>query len=200
MLSSKSKSGRKLADRGGNAALSQDVAKLLKTQDSGYLRTMLQKTRRALEKLEQKFILRNGQGVELFGGLDNQVNGQHVVFVESREEQKGYALGKASTCDEMPFLREGDDERSAEEVATSVPRASRVAKKQEAAMKQDKLVRKRHKEEQDARRSKLAALKAREKDLKDAENELERQRAKMNNNVGGVTRAGVKWKTRERKM
>lgn len=64
---------------------------------------------------------------------------------------------------------------------------------------QNKLLRKQCRKEQDARRSKLAALKAREKDLIEAENELDLQRAKMSNSVGGTTKGGAKWRVRERK-
>ena len=210
MLSSRSKQGRKLADR-GNPVLSQDAVKLLKTQDSGYLRTMLQKTRRALEKLEQEFILQEGKGAEVLGSSTEKGQRQHVVFVGSREEQKHYIPGKAilSPSD----VREGATSRSGmttldgadgaeDQTISSKPRkqlSRRAMERGELARKEASLLRKKHKKERDARRSKLAALKAREKDLVDAENELELQRAKMSNSVGGVTKAGLKWKVRERK-
>ena len=47
--------------------------------------------------------------------------------------------------------------------------------------------------------SRLRALKKRESELVAAEEELELQRAKMNNTVGGVNKNGVKFKVRERK-
>ena len=208
MLSSKSKQGRKIADR-GNPVLSHDAVKLLKTQDSGYLRTMIQKTRRALEKLEKEFVLREGQGAEVLRELENQKKRQHVIFVDTREDQKQYILGQGLLIQPSYTRREEDqstklvaDEADGDTEMTSTtraPKSHRALEREEAAQKEERLLRKQHKKEQDARRSTLAALKSREKDLIDAENELELQRAKMSNSVGGVTKAGVKWKVRERK-
>jgi U3 small nucleolar RNA-associated protein 11 len=208
MLSSKSKQGRKIADR-GNPVLSHEAVKLLKTQDSGYLRTMIQKTRRALEKLEKEFVLREGQGAEVLGELEDHKEGQHVVFVDTREDQKQYIPGQRLSS--HPGYTRQEEDQSTKLVAneadgdtemastTRAPRSRRALEREEAAQKEERLLRKQHKKEQDARRSKLAALKSREKDLIDAENELELQRAKMSNSVGGVTKAGVKWKVKERK-
>ena len=188
--------------------LSQEAVKLLKTQDSGYLRTMLQKTRRALEKREQEFILREGQGAEVLSSSNASGQGQHVVFVGSKEEQKqrlrGQGLAHSSDVDQDPKdPLEIDGWNGAEgSLANSTPRKSksrRALEREELAKKEELILRKKHKKEQEARRTKLAALKAREKDLMNAENELELQRARMSNNVGGVTKAGLKWKVRERK-
>lgn len=207
MLSSKSKQGRKLADR-GNPVLSQEAVKLLKTQDSGYLRTMLQKTRRALEKREQEFILHEEQGAELLASSIDLGPGQHIVFVGSREEQKQRLLRKANSNpnDVGQSLKDHSEmdglDPAEQNLARSTPRkpkSRRALEREELAKKEETILRKKHKKEQEARRSKLAALKAREKDLMDAENELELQRAKMSNSVGGLTKAGLKWKIRERK-
>ena len=209
MLGSKSKQGRKIAER-GNPVLSQDAVKLLKTQDSGYLRIMLQKTRRALEKLEQEFVLREEQGAEVLGDSKDRKEGQRIVFVNSREEQKQYTPGQrlalppsnSNEGSENLSRQDAADEAYGDSEMVSTTKASklrRALEREELAQKEEKLLRKQHKKEQDSRRAKLAALKAREKDLIDAENELELQRAKMSNSVGGVTKAGVKWKVRERK-
>lgn len=188
--------------------LSQEAVKLLKTQDSGYLRTMLQKTRRALEKREQEFILREGQSAEVLGSSSNSSQGQHVLFVGSRDEQKerlrGQGTANSNDADQGLQDHSGIDgqDRAEESFGSSVPRSSksrRELEREKLAKKEEITLRKKHKKEQEARRSKLAGLKAREKDLMDAENELELQRAKMSNSVGGVTKAGLKWKVRERK-
>ena len=188
--------------------LSQEAVKLLKTQDSGYLRTMLQKTRRALEKREQEFILREEKGAEVLGSPFNPGQGQHVVFVGSKEEQRQRLRGQgiANSSDVGQDLQDPSEMNGldgAEESFGSPPpkksKSRRAIERDELAKKEEIILRKKHKKEQEARRSKLAALKARRKDLMDAENELELQRAKMSNNVGGVTKAGLKWKVRERK-
>ena len=198
MLSSRSKDGKKLVDR-GNPVLSHDAVKLLKTQDSGYLRTILQKTRRAIERLEEEFVLREGEGPDVLGLNEKKGLGQHIIFVESKEQQRNYVPG---TCigGENSAIKENEDE----EIEGTMPqstrqRSRRAIEKEEAALREERHLREQHRKEQDARRSKLTALKAREKDLIDAENELESQRAKMSNSIGGITKAGVKWKVRERK-
>lgn len=74
--------GQKVADR-GNPVLSHDTVKLLKTQDAGYLRTMAQATRKKRERLEEEVLIQEG-----IKGLERKDGRRHLVFVESREEQK----------------------------------------------------------------------------------------------------------------
>ena len=208
MLSSQSKQGRKLTDR-QNPVLGQDVVKLLKTQDAGYVTTMLQKTKCARARLEQEVILSKGQGAELLGPLSGLERGRHKVFVNSREEQRMYnsADKVAFSPDSTKYLgilstNEEEDDSNAKPPAyfpKDAPKSCRIAQRQELALKQEKLLRKHGRKEQDVRKLKLAALNAREKDLVQAKTELDLQRAKMGNSVGGTTKVGVKWKVRERK-
>ena len=219
MLSSRSKQGRKVAER-GNPVLSHEAVKLLKTQDSGYLRTMIQRTRRAIEKLEQEFVLRQGHGPELLGRPEDQEKRRHTVFVYSKEGQKQYQQGKPiilrSSQNTMSRrthedIQEPEDDNAEEGMEgteleetkstqlVEVPTLRRATQREAEASNQERLLRKQHKKEQDGRRAKLIALKTREKDLIDAESELELQRAKMSNSIGGVTKAGIKWRPRERK-
>ena len=183
--------------------LSHDAVKLLKTQDSGYLQTMIQKTRKAREKLEGEFVLTHGRQegsaeVDVLGGKSGK--GEKVVFVENEGEQRGLYDGNA---DGGPTSL-GDEEKekesiSGDELLSIVPKSRKLIQREEALRKEAALLRKQHRKEQNARRSKLEALKVREKDLRDAENELELQRAKMSNTIGGSNKNGVKWKPRERK-
>ncbi|CAF9927803.1 MAG: hypothetical protein ALECFALPRED_003838 [Alectoria fallacina] len=209
MLSSQSRKGRKLADR-QNPVLGQDVVKILKTQDAGYVTTMLQKTKRARAKLEQQFILSEDQGTEVLGALSSQGKGSHTVFVDDREAQRHYnsygnfALQPERATRELenPSTFEKEEDSDGEPLvylSKEQPKSRHTDERQELALKEDKLLRKQRRREQDARRSKLAALKAREKDLNEAENELDLQRAKMSNSVGGTTKVGLTWKMRERK-
>lgn len=209
MLSSQSRKGRKLADR-QNPVLSQDVVKLLKTQDAGYVNVMLQKTKRARVRLEQEFVLSEGRGAEVLGALSSQEKGSHTVFVNSREEQNLYnpsgdvPFRPDSTTRKSVFSSMNEEENDSNEKPflhspIEAPKSRRPAERQEPALKQEKALRKQQRKEQNARRSKLAALSAREKDLIQAENELDLQRAKMSNSVGGTTKSGLKWKVRERK-
>ena len=209
MLSSQSRKGRKLADR-QNPVLGQDVVKLLKTQDAGYVTTMLQKTKRARARLEQEFVLSEDKGAELLGALSSLEKETHTVFVNNEKEQRQYKVdegiafrpGSATRKPGNPSMNEEEDDSDGEPhlyLPLEILKTRRAAERQELALKQDKLLRKQHRKEQDARKSKLTALKAREKNLVEAENELDLQRAKMSNSVGGTNKAGAKWKVRERK-
>ena len=204
MLNSRSKQGRRITDR-GNTALSQEAVKLLKTQDSGYLRTIIQKTRKDIEKLEKEFVLREGQSVEVIGGREDHAQGQHVVFVDNTEQQKQHLLATDKHTNKIP-LPYGEDEGSdndevgiLESSPLKVSRSSRGSFHEAVASVEERTLKKRHKKGHDTRKAKLIALRTREKDLIDAENELELQRAKMTGSVGGVTKAGLKWQSRERR-
>lgn len=70
---------------------------------------------------------------------------------------------------------------------------------QETARKEARKFRKDRERAQSRTESKLQAAKKRERELAAAEEELDAQRAKMNNTVGGVNKNGVKFKIRERK-
>ena len=208
MLSSQSRKGRKLARR-QNPVLDQDVVKLLKTQDAGYVTTMLQKTKRSKTRLEQDFVLNDGKGVELLSAISSQTKGSHMIFVDNTEQQRQYRPEGKAASQQDSTRRLEDSSRNMEEddsdgvpficLPQEPPVARRAGERDELASKQEKILRKYRRKEQDARRSKLAAMNAREKDLVEAKNELDFQRAKMSNNVGGTTRVGIKWKVRERK-
>lgn len=210
MLSSQSRKGRKVADR-QNPVLGQDVVKLLKTQDAGYVTTMLLKTKRARARLEQEFVLSEDQGAKVLGTLSNPEHGSHTVFVDSREEQRRYEPGGGAvsrpdhatrTPGDPPTSEEGDHADTTPPVhlptaASNPPR--RTADRHDRAAKHDALERTQRRKAHEARKSQLAALCARETDLADAGRELDLQRAKMSNSVGGTTKSGAKWKVRGRK-
>ena len=200
MLTSQSRKGRKLAGH-QNPVFDQDVVKLLKTQDAGYVITMLQKTKRAQAKLEQEFVLNDGQGAEFLGALSSQEKGAHKVFVDSREEQKQYQPHFTRKPRKIPMNEEEDGSDGEPFVCLPIepPKSRRAAERQELASKHDLLLRKPRRKEQNAQKLKLAALNAREKSLVEAKKELDLQRAKMSNSVGGTTKTGAKWKVRERK-
>ena len=208
MLSSQSRKGQKLADR-QNPVLGHDVVKLLKTHDAGYVTTLLQKTKQARARLEQTFVL-NEQGAELLGSLSGQEKGNLKVFVHSREEQRQYesdrtlAVLPVTTTRKRgnPSMNELEDDSHVKRLvylSKDAPKSRRAAERQERDLKQNTILRKQRRKERDARTSKLAVLNTREKDLSEAKNELDLQRAKMNNIVGGTTKVGTKWRVRERK-
>jgi hypothetical protein len=209
MLSSKvDKQGKKVADR-GNQALSTDVVKLLKTQDAAYIRTMLQMVRKEREELEQRLILEEDEVRALRDG-DRTKHGKHRVYVDNVEEQrsfdadtwfgKGEDIPVRAQAEDFAFKGYEDEEEDEEEV---VPRPNTLSKKQieaqEAARKEKRAFNKARDQAQSRTHYKLQVVKNRERELVAAEEELEAQRAKMNNTVGGVNKHGVKFKVRERK-
>lgn len=205
--------GQKLASR-GNEVLSQEAVRLLKTQDAGYLRTIAQQTRRTREKLEKGYVLGEGKGVEVRGG-GSRGNGEHVVFVRDKDEQKGYdadtrvfepgPLSKASRTGPGPLVDTedvdgaGTDDEEVLETTAPAAKSRRVREAEAAALRQARTLRKQRKKEQETQLSRLKALKGREMEVLAAEQELGLQRAKMSNSIGGINKAGVKFKIRERK-
>ncbi|KAF1914456.1 small-subunit processome [Ampelomyces quisqualis] len=209
MLSSKvDKQGRKVADR-GNQTLSMDVVKLLKTQDAGYIRTMLQMVRKEREELEQRLIVEEGEVRALRDG-DRTKQGKHRVYVDDQEQQrsfdadtwfgKGQNIPDHAHAEDLAFEGYDDEEEEEEEVVT---RPNMLSKKQieaqEVARRKTRAFNKARDQAQSRTHYKLQVVKNRERELVAAEEELEAQRAKMNNTVGGVNKHGVKFKVRERK-
>jgi hypothetical protein len=209
MMSSKvDKQGRKVADR-GNQALSMDVVKLLKTQDAGYIRTMLQMVRKEREELEKKLTLEEGEVRALRDG-ERTKQGKHRVYVEDEEEQRDFDADTwFGRGEEMPgrhameiprFEGYSEEDEENEEVPSQQKNLSKKQiEAQELARREKRSFNKSRDQAQSRTASKLQAIKRREQDLAAAEEELELQRAKMNSTVGGVNKHGVKFKVRERK-
>ncbi|KAL8813328.1 MAG: hypothetical protein Q9223_000165 [Gallowayella weberi] len=209
MLSSKTdKHGRKIQGRGNNS-LSQDAAKLLKTQDAGYIRTVIQQTRSIREKMEQKYLLVNSGSVKVFRDEGRAKAGHHLLFADNREEQASLNLAqvrqdlRSSAEDSLEQRRSGDDTENDPKLPSLVrkdPHQLTLSNEEVLRpLKQEGAVRKPRQRGNQTQRSKLSALKARERDLRAAEQQLDYQRARMSNSIGGVNKAGVKWKFRERK-
>lgn len=215
MLSSKSHDrGQKLQNR-GNAVLSQDAVKLFKTQDASYLKTMVQKTRKARERLEREFTIDDGD-MGICGGESGHVQDRHMYFVNTVEEQKQFdakGFPRSKRTESGPaydlFIMEQDDLIDTEEKMDNGPSqlrtlgkvsiSDRDPKEDSLALRNDSVLRKLRKRGKEARASQLTLLRLRERELLTAEQELELQRAKMSNSVGGMNKTGVKWRRRERK-
>lgn len=210
MSSSVDNKGRKVTDR-GNEALSMDVVKLLKTQDAAYIRTMLQQVRRERQKLEERLVLEEqGEARALKDGEEGR-QGKHRVFVENEEEQEGFDAdawfgeGKSmptASRPEVPADWEDDESEESEEEEQRPQKqtlSARKLKEQEEEAKRKKKFEKTRSRAQTRTAFRLQMVKKKERELVAAEEELEKQRAKMNSSVGGVNKNGVKFKIRERK-
>jgi U3 small nucleolar RNA-associated protein 11 len=211
--------GRGTVGRDSAAArgLSHDAIKLLKTQDKGYLRTSGERIRREIERLEREVELQNGMNGALgvktqekneeeddeFDGFDSDLDGldfsappkpkaRKVVFADDRGEQQ--IMKKKRVQDEDSMDQDEEDKE---------PTETRKTPKQLAAERQ-KLVetrraRKLRKRAAEARENKLTALRKQFAEVQAAEREIDWQRSKMDNSVGGTNKNGIKWKIRERK-
>jgi U3 small nucleolar RNA-associated protein 11 len=215
MMNSSTKNGIKVAKRsadnaaGGGKSLSMDVVKLMKTQDVAYLRTVLQSTRKAIERLEMEVVAAD-QGVKVdVGGRKNR----KTVFPDEGDSEpemmsegddddmadfndlEGFdgfdGLGDLPALDDGP---EGSDNDMSDAPETKAEAAKPLTKEEKAARLAAKC--KRHFIE--TRRNKLEALKDREEDLATALRELEDQRVQMNGKAGGVNKNGTKFKVRQR--
>lgn len=198
MLSSTvDKQGIKVADR-GNKALEMDVVRLLKTQDVGYLRTMLQVVRKQVRELEEKIVVEE-DGVRTVGGKEG--DGQHTVFVGDKKEQRKYKPDEwfgTAPRKEVNIAHDSDDD--ADEGGAQPKKLSKKQQEKIELVEKEKglLMQKREKSQEKMARE-LKTLKQKERALAMAEERLDNQRAKMNSTVGGTNKAGVKFKLRERK-
>jgi U3 small nucleolar RNA-associated protein 11 len=200
MMSSRTVDGIKIGDR-GNKALSHEVVMLLKTQDVGYLRTTLQKTKIERQRLESALTLEEDNDdtrVKVLG-QDGRPS-QRKIFVDSVDEQDEFVNGrikldKVDDIDESEDLENGDKEavsdddsfegfNDLDDLADIDPENEEHAQTPQSRSNRLKM---------------LQALKKREEELTTATRELELQRARMSNSIGGVNRKGVKFKIRERK-
>ncbi|EEA26371.1 hypothetical protein TMatcc_005362 [Talaromyces marneffei ATCC 18224] len=218
MLSSKTAQQGKHGSREGTS-LSQDTVKLLKTQDAGYLRTVGERIRREMERLEKEVQLQDGMEKVLGGGNNKHLSSEDedededmfstetkrrkVVFTESREDQKelGRGLDEVDEEEDDEEVDEDDDEAFGTQLQKQQQKqpTKKELEAQRKALTQARAARKLKRRAAEARRNKLAALRKQYAEITTAERELDLQRAKMSNSVGGVNKKGVKWKIRERK-
>lgn len=205
MMSSRTKGGIRYADR-GNRTLDLDVVKLLKTQDTGYIRTVLQSVRRDRERLEQGLVLGDEGEVEALKGGSTR-RGKHMVFVEGKEEQRAFDAGEWFGVEdeeglERTWNRPRKEEKKGEDEDMSEVRITKQKGKAKATdidEKEEEDLAEQRGRNQAKRRRELESLKAKEEALMTALEELDTQRAKMNNQLGGVNKKGVKFKVRARK-
>ncbi|KAK4541894.1 hypothetical protein LTR36_007258 [Oleoguttula mirabilis] len=189
MMSNTSAGGIKRSKRGDNGtgsggkALTEEVVKLMKTQDEGYLRTMLQSTRNDRERAEQDVVTAK-TGVNV--GLPT-AGGRRVVFGEDGEAEDAVArpVQPIGDSDDMDF---SDEEQSSEDGQAA-----------EGLSKADLAARRRRKHALSSKQRHLGALRDREEQLSTALRQVEQQRGRMNGTAGGVNKNGVKFKVRQRK-
>jgi U3 small nucleolar RNA-associated protein 11 len=204
-------------DSAAARGLSHDAVKLLKTQDKGYLRTAGERIHREIERLERDVQLQDGMNDALgkkrqekeqvkedddeFGGFDDlddldfdalpqKKKSRRVVFADDRGEQR--TLKNKRDQDEDAMEEDSDKE-------TSTRKTPKQLAAERQALVEARRARKIRKRAVESRDNKLTALRKQFSEIQAAENEVDWQRAKMDNMIGGTNKNGVKWKIRERK-
>lgn len=197
MMSSKTINGVKVTNRGednsgGGRKLSEDVVRLMKTQDVAYLRTVLQSTRRERQRLEKE-VVTGAVGVKT-----KQLNAPGRV----KFDEEGNDIPQASN---RQAIAEGDFSDDVDMLDMSVDDASDSSDEESEApldkplTKEEQKLREARRHARKVRKGKLEALREREEDLSTALDQVEHQRAKMGGTVGGINKNGVKFKVRQRK-
>lgn len=204
-------------DSAAARGLSHDAIKLLKTQDKGYLRTAGERIRREIERLEREVQLQDGMNEALgtksqekareeedddeFDGFDDlddldfnlapqKKKSRKVIFADDRAEQRTMKTKRNQAEDAM--------EEDSDENPSTHKTPKQVAAERQAFV-EARRARKVRKRAVEARQHKLTALRKQFAEIQAAEGEVDWQRAKMDNMVGGTNKNGVKWKIRERK-
>ena len=210
------------ASRDSAAGLSHEAIKLLKTQDAAYLRTVGERVRREMERVEQEVRLqegmrevlggkeddnKKGKGEEMseddeFGGFDfgdevEETKLKKVVFAGDREEQRELKNRRLRGEEEDDDEDEDMDDSFEQRLKQKKSRKQLEAERQKLA--DERRARKLRKRAVEARENKLKHLQKQFADITAAERELDWQRGRMDNSVGGTNKNGIKWKIRERK-
>ncbi|KAJ5682678.1 Small-subunit processome Utp11 [Penicillium macrosclerotiorum] len=203
--------------------LSHDAIKLLKTQDQNYLRTAGERIRREIERLEREAQLQEGMD-EVLGrknkknqdededeldGLDDdlddfdfslppqkkqQQKSRKLVFADDRDDQR--AMKQKQIQDEESDAMEEDEEKDASRPTRKTPKQITAEREALREARRAKKIRKRTTE---GRIGKLTALRKQYAEIQAAHREVDWQRGKMDNSVGGTNKKGIQWKIRERK-
>lgn len=219
--------GRK--DGKGEERLGVEAVKLLKSQDVGYLRVVGGRARREMERVEEEVGLgevlggkkRKGEGgrVVFVDGEEKSLEGEEEQGGERNKKRRSvggvgaddseavvYAQNEAPSPNDTDMLDPDENTNpNPNTITTTTPPAQttrlskKAAEKAKATLRDLQSERKRRKRIQEARASKLDALRKRRREILAAAEQLELQRAKMARTVGGVNKNGVKFKVRERR-
>ncbi|KAJ5614531.1 Small-subunit processome Utp11 [Penicillium herquei] len=212
------KHGRGGVGRASAAGLSHDAIKLLKTQDQGYLRTAGERLRRQIEALQREIQLQGGMNEALgvkgeekqddseadddeFDGFDDfddidfgkpaKQKPRKIVFADDRSDQQSMKK-KRNQIEDADVMEDSEEETKTKKTAKQL-----AAERQKLI--EARRARKIRKRAVEARKNKLDALQKQYGSIQAAQREVEWQRAKMDNSVGGTNKDGIKWKIRERK-
>lgn len=177
MVNEKSRDGIRVKDRPDSKVLSAEAVKLMKTQDVGYLRAVLQQTRRERGRVEEEVTTMRVSGEALRPDVVKERKNR-IAFDDEGEEMRHTRPRKTDDLSKSEDDDAGQENDTTEAAFdTEDPKARALNKK----------------------RRKLEVLKDRERDLAAALEEVEDQRARINGSIGGRSKAGVAFKVRRKK-
>ncbi|PUU78489.1 small-subunit processome [Tuber borchii] len=198
MINSRTRDGGiHVAPRQDEGSLSNDVVKLLKTQDAGYVRLQSAVERKKIEKLEERLVLKD-KSEDVGAGAGRK----HVVFVDGEEEARGFRpevyFGTTKEMVERRFNRMRKEQieeieakkKAAEEKMRKGRKSTGEIEAEKAKRKEEALARRKLQKAREGKERELEARRHREAELKQAEREMELQRARMGK--GGMVKKN-KW-------
>ncbi|RMZ87099.1 hypothetical protein DV736_g5673, partial [Chaetothyriales sp. CBS 134916] len=203
--------GGKIQGRHGQGGtehrLSHDAVKLLKTQDQGYLRVVMARTRKEVDRVKEQLAGVEGEGKRVVFEEDNtkkrrmkkMASGGALEGGNSEGEADGDEVQGVVDAESGQVAEEGASEEEVRLAARPKPTRTSLAADNATAATRLRAERKKRRRLQEARATKLEMLRRRQKEIMAAADQLELQRAKMAKTVGGVNKNGVKFKIRERK-
>lgn len=133
-----------------------------------------------------------------FGDEEEDAKPKKLVFADDRQEQRELKKRKLDGEAEDGHYDEDEDVDSFEQQQKQKKSRKQLEAERQALVEQRR-ARKIRKRATEARENKLKALKQQYADISAAERELDWQRGRMENSVGGTNKNGIKWKIRERK-
>ncbi|PYH45649.1 rRNA-processing protein UTP11 [Aspergillus saccharolyticus JOP 1030-1] len=133
---------------------------------------------------------------------DEAAKPRKVVFAEDREEQKDLKREKLMQMEkesESEEEEEDEDDSFGQRKKQTQRKSRKQIEAERQALVEARRARKIRKRAVEARENKVKALQKQYKEITAAARELDWQRGRMDNVVGGTNKNGVKWKIRERK-
>ncbi|EMC98738.1 hypothetical protein BAUCODRAFT_379449 [Baudoinia panamericana UAMH 10762] len=193
MVNERTEKGVKVAERNGkdgqkSGRLGEETVKLMKTQDEGYLRTVLGGVKRARERVEREVMLgKVGVGVGSVGGHGNErkVFGEDGLEVVPELDVDVEVDGEADDFDDFMSEDEKDEQQDANDTKDLTPEQMKAKRRKQHTF--------------EVKKRQLERLKQREEQLTIALRGVEEQKARMNGTTGGVNKNGITFKQRQRK-
>ncbi|KAM3506353.1 hypothetical protein MY10362_002412 [Beauveria mimosiformis] len=182
----------------GNKVLDMETARLLKTQDMGYIRTMKQVITKEIAKLEEQVVMT--RGMDRLGEDEDDEGDDFDGFDSDDDDEPARKPSKPKAARKILFF---DDENAQEDAMEEhLELEEREAEKEDSEGGEEDNTQDTERERSLRRlRRQLENARKKAKVLTDAEEALEEQRAKMAKTAtsGGTTRRGKKIMVRARK-